>query len=70
MSLNHEKNTLSEKHVGETHASTAPGHDPATSGEYAPKEHFSGSDPENPAPVETNALHQDLKGRHMQMIAM
>jgi hypothetical protein len=70
MSLQNGNNTLPEKHAGETHVGTATGHDPATSGGYAPKEHFSGSDPENLAPIETNALHQDLKGRHMQMIAM
>jgi hypothetical protein len=33
--------------------------------------HHSDVDPENPPlPAEQNALHRDLKGRHMQMIAM
>ena len=31
--------------------------------------HF-GSDPENMVGASGNVLHQDLKGRHMQMIAM
>lgn len=58
MSLKPENGDLGEKHP---HA--APGYDPTHDG------HF-GSDPENTVVVSENALHKDLKGRHMQMIAM
>jgi amino acid permease len=48
------------KHDGlaEKHATDAPG--------------YEGSDPENNGiqVAKVNALHKDLKGRHMQMIAM
>jgi amino acid transporter len=65
MSLKHETNALGEKH-GEV-----PVYEPATLGEHARGRQFS-IDPEDRAMVETdqNVLHRDLKGRHMQMIAM
>jgi hypothetical protein len=55
MSLKHEENgDYSEKH-----AAGAPAYEPDGS-----------SDPEVQAVAAGNLLHQDLKGRHMQMIAM
>jgi amino acid transporter len=55
MSLKHEDNgDYSEKH-----ATGAPAYEPDGS-----------SDPEVQAVAAGNLLHQDLKGRHMQMIAM
>jgi amino acid permease len=57
MSFQPENDDLAEKHAK---------NEPATLGEG----HFS-SDPENMVVgANENVLHQDLKGRHMQMIAM
>lgn len=56
MSLQPENGDLAEKHAK---------NEPATLEEG----HF-GSDPENMVGPTENVLHQDLKGRHMQMIAM
>jgi amino acid transporter len=64
MSLKSENGDLAEKHVN-----AAPTYEPATLGEHKRDGHFS-SDPENMVEVSENRLHQDLKGRHMQMIAM
>jgi amino acid transporter len=64
MSLNPENSDLAEKHVN-----AAPAYEPATLGEHTRDGHFS-SDPENMGAANENKLHQDLKGRHMQMIAM
>jgi amino acid transporter len=47
---------LAEKHA-------APVYDSARDGNFS-------SDPENLVVTHENKLHQDLKGRHMQMIAM
>jgi hypothetical protein len=58
MSFEPENGDLAEKH-----ANAAPGYEPTPDG------HFS-SDPENMVVAKENLLHQDLKGRHMQMIAM
>jgi amino acid permease len=58
MSLKPENGDLAEKH-----ANAVPGYEPTRDG------HFS-SDPENMVVANENMLHQDLKGRHMQMIAM
>jgi amino acid permease len=63
MSLRHENPDLAEKHDID-----APSYAPAT-GDLKHDGHFD-SDPENLAQPEANKLHQDLKGRHMQMIAM
>jgi len=50
--------------LGEKHAHAAPGYDHTRDGDFS-------SDPENMvATSQGNALHQDLQGRHMQMIAM
>ena len=49
--------------VAEKQPNAAPGYEPTSDG------HF-GSDPENMVVAKENNLHQDLKGRHMQMIAM
>jgi amino acid permease len=56
MSFQPENGDLAEKHAK---------NEPATLGE----EYFS-SDPENMVGANENVLRQDLKGRHMQMIAM
>jgi len=64
MSLRPENGDLAEKHV-----SAAPAYEPATLGENKHDGDFSG-DPENMVEVGENRLHKDLKGRHMQMIAM
>lgn len=58
MSLKPENEDLAEKH-----ALDAPGYEPTRDG-------HSSSDPENLVVARENVLHQDLKGRHMQMIAM
>jgi len=51
--------------LSEKHAAAAPGYEPAL------ESRSSGSDPENLVVGPSgNVLHQDLKGRHMQMIAM
>ena len=49
--------------LAEKHANAAPGYEPTRDGN-------SSSDPENMVVASENLLHQDLKGRHMQMIAM
>ena len=63
MSLQHENGDYGEKH-----AVGAPAYD------HHGKHDGHSSDPEAAytaaVPAGTNALHQDLKGRHMQMIAM
>jgi len=66
MSLKNETNALGEKDVNEV-----PAYQPATLGEHARGRQFS-VDPEDRAMVaaDQNMLHRDLKGRHMQMIAM
>ena len=56
MSLQPENDDFAEKHAK---------NEPPTLGEGG----FS-SDPENLVGANQNLLHQDLKGRHMQMIAM
>jgi yeast amino acid transporter len=58
MSFKPESGDLAEKHAG-----AVPGYDPARDG-------HSSSDLENMVVANENMLHQDLKGRHMQMIAM
>ncbi|KAJ9143089.1 Amino acid permease-domain-containing protein [Pleurostoma richardsiae] len=58
MSLKHENGDLAEKHVN------------ATLGSEPPRDGHLGSDPESMAEVHGNILHQDLRGRHMQMIAI
>ncbi len=66
MSLKNETNTLGEKQGNDV-----PDYQPATLGDHARGRQFS-IDPEDHAMVQTdqNLLHRDLKGRHMQMIAM
>jgi len=59
MSFQPENGDLAEKH-----ATAAPGYEPNKYDEH------SSSDPENLVAVSENRLHKDLKGRHMQMIAM
>jgi amino acid transporter len=56
MSLQPENGDLAEKHAK---------NEPATLGEG-----YFNSDPENMVGANENVLHQDLKGRHMQMIAI
>jgi len=56
MSLKHENGDLAEKHATDA----APVYEPDT---------LEG-DPEHLVEGTENKLHQDLKGRHMQMIAM
>jgi amino acid transporter len=56
MSLQPENGDLAEKHAKDESAT--------------PGEGYSNRDPENMVEVNVNPLHQDLKGRHMQMIAM
>ena len=58
MSLKPENNDLAEKH-----ADAALGYEPTS-------DERSSSDPENLVVANENMLHRDLKGRHMQMIAM
>lgn len=48
--------------LAEKHANGTPDYDPTRDGHS--------SDPENLVVARENVLHQDLKGRHMQMIAM
>jgi amino acid permease len=66
MSLKNETNA-----IGEKHANGVPAYEPAKLGDHARGRQFS-IDPEDRAMVETdqNMLRRDLKGRHMQMIAM
>ena len=66
MNLKNETNALGEKH-----ASDVPAYEPAKLGEHERGGPFS-IDPEDHTIVATNQnlLHRDLKGRHMQMIAM
>lgn len=66
MSIKHETGT-----PGEKHANDVPTYEPATLGQHARGRQFS-IDPEDRAMVaaDQNMLHRDLKGRHMQMIAM
>ena len=52
----------------EKHANGSPGFQPAVSGKR--DSYSAGADPEIMIATSKNALHQDLKGRHMQMIAM
>ena len=52
---------LENDDFAEKHAYAAPASEPTA--------HF-GSDQEDMGEGKTNMLHQDLKGRHMQMIAM
>ena len=68
MSLPHDTADLGEKTAHSAPAYDAPHH---TLGEHAKGRQFS-VDPEDTALVQSdqNALHRDLKGRHMQMIAM
>lgn len=63
MSLKPEHGDYAEKPV-----TAAPGYDGSSPGEHSRDKEFN-SDPENVGQVQ-NKLHQDLKGRHMQMIAM
>jgi amino acid permease len=56
MSLKPEHDDLAEKHVP-----AAPAYETG---------HMHSDDPDDLGVVKTNALKQDLKGRHMQMIAM
>ena len=59
MSLKLENDAAAEKH-----GNAAPGYEPKGDGNFS-------SDPENLVVANSeNMLHQDLKGRHMQMIAM
>lgn len=57
--------------LGEKHGNGIAKPEPAGFGEHARGRQFS-VDPEDRAIVaaDQNALHRDLKGRHMQMIAM
>jgi amino acid transporter len=64
MSEKHDHGDLAEKHAG-----TVPAYESAGLGEHKRDGDF-GSDPENLVETKQNALHQDLKGRHMQMIAI
>ncbi|EXJ79150.1 hypothetical protein A1O3_08651 [Capronia epimyces CBS 606.96] len=66
MSLKNEPNTLGEKHPHDV-----PAYDNDKLGEHSSGQQF-GHDPEDGAVVAgtQNVLHQDLKGRHMQMIAI
>ena len=59
MSLKNDKGDVAEKQAD----AAPPVYEPTSEG------HF-GSDPENNVVPKENLLHQDLKGRHMQMIAM
>lgn len=67
MSLQHETNAIGEKKL----EGDAPALQPGTLGDHARGRQFS-VDPEDQAMVHTdqNMLHRELKGRHMQMIAM
>lgn len=59
-------------HVGEKHT-TGAAYPQAESPTFGEKNHHDGqySDPEiQVGHTQQNALHQDLRGRHMQMIAM
>ena len=66
MSLSNENNALGEKP-----ANGVPAYEPATLAQNARGRQFS-TDPEDRAIMtsDQNLLHRDLKGRHMQMIAM
>ena len=65
MSLKTENGGLAEKH-----ANDAPVNEPATLGGHKRDSYSAGADPEIMVATSKNALHQALKGRHMQMIAM
>jgi len=67
MSLAHESTAIGEKKFG----ADEPVLEPGTLGDHARGRQFS-VDPEDQAMVHTdqNMLHRELKGRHMQMIAM
>ncbi len=54
----------------EKHANGTPVNEPATLGGHKRDSYSAGADPEIMVATSKNALHQDLKGRHMQMIAM
>ena len=57
MSFKPENGDFAEKHAKDEQATHGGGH-------------FTSDDPENMVGASSNVLHQDLKGRHMQMIAM
>lgn len=60
MNLQHENGGFDEK----------PAYEPRSSIGGHKEGGFSGGDPESMVAVSQNRLHTDLKGRHMQMIAM
>ena len=60
MNTDSDNGGYAEKHVNGT--------EPAASGKR--DSYSAGADPEIMIATSKNALHQDLKGRHMQMIAM
>jgi amino acid permease len=64
MSLNPGHGDLAEKHDN-----AVPAYESATLGDDKGHNPYNG-DPENMVEVKQNLLHKDLKGRHMQMIAM
>ena len=64
MSLNPENSEFAEKH-----ATAAPDYKPEALEEHKLHGHAN-DDPEHVGEQKELALHQDLKGRHMQMIAM
>ena len=65
------KNENEPDALGQKHANNGPTRHSSTFGEHARGRQFS-IDPEDHAMVvaDQNLLHRDLKGRHMQMIAM
>ena len=65
MSLKHENGGFAEKHANDD-----PAYESGSPGEHKGGGAYTATPEDLVESGETNKLHQDLKGRHMQMIAM
>ena len=72
MNTTHGANGLGEKHVNNEPAYNDPSYNDPAYHEKRVSTEPAAYDPESPSGIATshNVLHRELKGRHMQMIAM